>query len=221
MTERIGLLEQRFGRLVVLRDAGRNRHGKALWECICDCGQTKIIAAQSLKSGATKSCGCLIREVAANNTHPEAEKRNRTRKCWDAMLRRCLDSHHPAWQWYGQKGVRVVDRWNPREGGSFENFVADMGYAPEGMALDKDKLGDGLLYGPSTCCWLTMKEQMRYRGGPGAMKFFEFQGQSHSLDEWAEKVGMLKGTLASRLKLGWSIDKALTTPVQRREKSPG
>lgn len=48
----IDLTNKRFGQLVVIE-----YYGKSTWLCKCDCGNTKVVAAYSLKSGATKSCG--------------------------------------------------------------------------------------------------------------------------------------------------------------------
>lgn len=54
------LTGQRFGRLVVLRDSGgRSTGGSVLWLCNCDCGNTCKVQAGRLKTGNTKSCGCL------------------------------------------------------------------------------------------------------------------------------------------------------------------
>ena len=76
------------------------------------------------------------------------------------MLDRCRrNPNHRDYKWYAGKGVKVCDRWDPAKGGSFENFLADMGERPDGKSLDKDRLGDGMLYSPETCCWLTPKEQ--------------------------------------------------------------
>lgn len=44
---------KRFGRLVVLEKA------KGKWLCLCDCGNRKLIASGALRSGSTRSCGCL------------------------------------------------------------------------------------------------------------------------------------------------------------------
>lgn len=52
---------QRFGRLVVIGEA--NESGRVV--CRCDCGNTKVIAKASLTSGATRSCGCLLRETSS------------------------------------------------------------------------------------------------------------------------------------------------------------
>ena len=53
---------ERYGRLVVIKHAGKDHRGKHLWECKCDCGNTKIVVSDNLSSGKSKSCGCLLRE---------------------------------------------------------------------------------------------------------------------------------------------------------------
>ena len=53
------LTDKRFGRLVALREAGRNKFGHVLWECQCDCGNIVIVSRTRL-AYYTKSCGCLL-----------------------------------------------------------------------------------------------------------------------------------------------------------------
>jgi hypothetical protein len=55
----------RFGRLVVLGYGHTNRHGNRCYRCVCDCGDSTVIRGDKLKSGHTRSCGCLQREEAA------------------------------------------------------------------------------------------------------------------------------------------------------------
>ena len=139
-----------------------------------------------------------------------------TRYCWKNMLARCTYANHPAWKDYGGRGVKVCDRWNPKAGGSFENFLADMGLKPNGLTLDKDKLG-GKIYSPETCCWLTPKEQVQYRRGkkePGVV-YLEHNGITLYARQWEKKLKMRKGTLYDRIvRRGWSVERALTTPTQ-------
>lgn len=52
------LAGQRFGNLTVLSRA-ENQKGRTCWNCLCDCGGKKIVAARSLKTGRATSCGCL------------------------------------------------------------------------------------------------------------------------------------------------------------------
>ena len=66
MTFRVfDITSRRYGRAVVLSHVGRNRHRLALWKCRCDCGTTFVTTGQSLRTGDTRSCGCLAREHAA------------------------------------------------------------------------------------------------------------------------------------------------------------
>lgn len=56
------LVGQRFGRLIVLEDTGKRVYKSVVWKCRCDCGNIIEIYAPNLKSGDTRSCGCLHRE---------------------------------------------------------------------------------------------------------------------------------------------------------------
>jgi len=61
-TSKIDLKGQRFSRLVVLKEVGRDKCCRVLWECKCDCGNKTIVNSNSLRRGDTKSCGCLQKE---------------------------------------------------------------------------------------------------------------------------------------------------------------
>ena len=55
----------RYGRLLVIKHAGKDKRNKHLWLCKCDCGNEKVVVADNLSSGKSKSCGCLKREFFA------------------------------------------------------------------------------------------------------------------------------------------------------------
>ena len=58
------LIGQKFNKLTVIEKV-TDEKGKTKWRCKCDCGNEKIIRGDSLRSGHTKSCGCLQREHAS------------------------------------------------------------------------------------------------------------------------------------------------------------
>lgn len=150
------LAGQRFGRLTVIREHGRDKDARAMWYCACDCGVIKPIASRCLLYGTTYSCGCLRREraVARNTTH--ASFGSPTHYSWQAMRIRCRNPRSKDYHRYGGRGIVICDRWD-----KFENFLADMGERPVGKTLDR-RDNDGN-YEPSNCKWSTRKEQAANR----------------------------------------------------------
>lgn len=197
-----------FGRWTVIDpDVGSY---KAL--CRCVCGTEKAVRHSHLKAGNTQSCGCLMKELAAKRLTTHNMRRTRIYKIWNNMQSRCNCPNNTYYARYGGRGVRVCNRWNPKAGGSFENFYADMGEPPTSKhTIDKDKLGDGLLYSPETCCWLTPQEQARHTR---TNKNYTICGLTKCQAEWAEFFGIHRETVRSRLRKGMSIGLALSLPVR-------
>lgn len=201
----INLIGQRFSRLLVQKFAGRDKKGNSYWDCICDCGNITKVRMGCLKRGTTKSCGCLHKEQ--KTTHGQTNSVEFT--IWQGILARCYNEKSPAYKWYGERGIKVCERWLGRRG--FANFLEDMGKRPEGMTLDrKDNDGD---YTPENCRWATWKEQQNNRRGN---HWIEYDGERRTLTQWAEFLGISVFTLSMRLNTyGWSIKKTLTTPVRK------
>ncbi len=71
----IDLINQKFGKLIVISEAGRDKRKNVLWKCLCGCGEIIIICGQLLRYGKTKSCGCFRREVASKPKSEETKKK--------------------------------------------------------------------------------------------------------------------------------------------------
>ena len=146
------LTGQRFGRLVALRPAGRDKYHAVLWECQCDCGKKCIVRGSSLSDGHSRSCGCLHKEEAANQKRTHGMSRSRTYISWEGMIRRCENPKATGFELYGGRGISVCERWH-----KFENFYEDMGERPLGKTIDRsDNEGN---YEPGNCKWSTPHEQ--------------------------------------------------------------
>lgn len=124
------------------------------------------------------------------------------------MLRRCFDPGHPAYHYYGERGITVCQRWTGKSG--FENFVADLGEPPEGLTLERiDNDGN---YEPSNCRWATWKEQAANRR-PGSGR----HSDADSLKQKAARAGLSYMLVYHRINsLSWSEEKALTTPKRAK-----
>lgn len=136
-------------------------------------------------------------------------KPTRMYRKWSSMHRRCVDAGHPAFYRYGGRGIYVCIRWSGKEG--FTNFCLDMGECPEGLTLDR-KNSDGN-YESENCRWSTWKEQAanRKHGGPPR--------QPESMRGLARSSGLPYHVVYQRIAiLGWSKERALTTPVEKRAK---
>ena len=186
------LTGQIFGRLTVVERSGSNGYN-SLWKCKCACGEERVVQSTMLKSGRTQSCGCLQRELAAEQQTTHGLNGSHTHGCWRSMRRRCEDPKHPAYARYGGVGIAVDERWQV-----FENFLADMGEAPSpDHTIERLRNTEG--YGPGNCRWATMEEQQNNRGNNVVVTI---NGKEQSLGRHARELGIPYSTLYDRYKKG-------------------
>lgn len=143
----IDITGQRFGRLVAVQRAGTDKFGEMMWLCKCDCGDTPSVRSSALRKGLTTSCGCWRRENTGQRYRTHGRSTSPEYASYRAMLRRCYDSTHRAWPWYGGRGIQVCDQWL----NSFETFLAALGPRPAGWTLDR--IENDKDYGPDNCRW--------------------------------------------------------------------
>lgn len=208
MRQIVDIRGRRFGRVKVLNNAGRSPDGYILWECVCDCGNKKVIVGKYLKNGSTRSCGCLGAEVRISKATTHGMHKSSTYASWTGLIQRCYNQKDKNYLNYGGRGITVCRRWLD----SFENFLADMGVKPANKTIDRNN-NDGN-YEKSNCQWATCKEQARNRR---TNLLITHRNKTKTVVEWAEKLGINYNTLYDRIYRGWSAEKALTAPVQNHK----
>lgn len=166
----IDLEGQHFGRLTVIEESGRTVDSKVLWLCRCQCGTTLEVRGTYLRSGHTKSCGCLNREIASATMTSTMTKhgdcrtgvgphdRTRLYLIWSQMRYRCLSPTAPAYNWYGGRGITVCEEWTDYN--IFKDWALASGYRDD---LCIDRIDNDGNYEPGNCQWITKAENSRKR----------------------------------------------------------
>jgi len=195
----------RVGRLIALECRGGKR---CSWLCRCDCGTEKLVRADHLQSGRTKSCGCFSREAAAQRGRTQFKTHGGTKtptyRSWRQMIRRCYDAKHPPYRDYGARGIGVCSSWR-----DFAAFLRDMGPRPEGHTLGRKNVNGH--YEPGNCGWETPREQANNRR---SNRIIVWQGKSQNVAQWAAEFGFSRHVLKDRLlRYGWPLERAMTEPL--------
>lgn len=121
MGRRVDLTGQQFGRLTVLEFAGLiGKNG--YWYCECECGSWSLVPTHNLKSGGTKSCGCLATEVKRETGRQLGKARLKHGGCMNDSV----STEYRAWM----KMRWESDTPYPEEWTDFQKFFRDVGWKP-------------------------------------------------------------------------------------------
>jgi hypothetical protein len=192
-TKFIDLTGHKYGRWTVLKMAPR-RGALIFWECVCECGVVKEIRGCNLRSGISKSCGCLNYEVIHGVDHGMTGSREYG--CWINMRDRCSNPKNTHWKMYGGRGITVCQRWQR----SFHNFYADMGPS-NGLTIERIDVNGN--YEPDNCKWIPASEQAWNK--TNSRKIIAF-GEEKLFIEWARFLDIDASLLHYHLRTGKTME---------------
>lgn len=201
------LTGNKYGRLTVISLQSRE-NGTPKWNCICECGKELVVSGKSLKSGFTKSCGCL-KEESSRKEKKHGKAKSRLYRIYNHIKGRCLntsDNHYPL---YGGRGISICDEWQGENGFiNFYNWSMENGYSDK---LTIDRIDNNGNYSPENCRWVNNEVQSNNRRNNRKLTAF---GETHTIAEWSRLKGVGSSTILQRLKRGDTPEDSLRQVIK-------
>ena len=191
---------QRFGRLTVIKEADNRHYARrnSYWECLCDCGNTIVIQGGALRSGHTRSCGCLVKELLAERATTHGMSYDRLYQTWADMKQRCSNPRCKSYPDYGGRGISYADEWNNFE--VFREYALSVGY-DDTLTIERIDVNGN--YEPGNVKFIPLKEQIRNKRNSIHLTY---KGIEKTLGEWAGQFGVNRGTAWFRYKDNLSFE---------------
>ncbi len=210
------LVGKRFGELLVIGEGIPHiRESGAMtrkWRCLCDCDNIIDVFPDSLIGNRTVSCGCsrYLRMAEKITTHGATKNHSQTGEygIWLGIKSRCKHKQ------IGYADISVCERWTCKEG--FSNFLTDMGPRPS-KKHSIDRIDNKGHYCPENCRWATIAVQARNKS---TTKLITFNNKTQCITDWGIELGISNKIISKRLKDEWTVEEALTTPVNTRKSKP-
>lgn len=199
------MISKKFGRLTVLEELAERKHGTKVYKCQCDCGNIVDVRKDMLKSGNTKSCGCLQREKAsttAKNKRIHGKSKTRLYGIYHHIINRCCNKNVLNYSNYGGRGITICEEWL-NDFMAFYNWSISNGYN-DNLTIDRIDVNGN--YEPSNCRWVTPKQQSNNRR---SSILLNYNGEIKTIKQWSEKLSCKYGTMVARYHAGWSTKDVL------------
>lgn len=206
MKKETGLvIGEKYGRWLIIEDMGylynkNTGKNRRIVKCQCECGVIKTMVLAVLISGATKSCGCLRKDITILKSTTHGFAKTDLYYVWVNIKGRCYNPKNASYKWYGGKGIDVCEEWR-NDFVIFRDWAIANGWK-KGLQFDRknNKLG----YSPSNCRIVTCKQNC---GNKTNNVLLTINGETKILQEWCNFYGIKQTTVQQRIKYGWSKDK--------------
>ena len=188
---------QKFGKLTAIQPVGRTKAGYVTWECICECGGSKIVNGHDLVNYHVKSCGCIKKNIMERAKIKKEKRLSKIFSIWKGMKRRCLYISSINYKNYGGRGIKICNDWLIFE--NFAKWAMSNGYKAT-LTLDRiDNNGD---YSPENCRWITILEQQNNRRNNVFIL-------GKTLAQWSRHLGIPYTRLKSWRQRGKDLEKII------------
>lgn len=157
---------KKYNMLTILEYVGKNKDGRKLFKCKCDCGKEVITQHRLIKNGNSKSCGCynLIRiKLQRKKGYPRTinGKATRLNTIYNNMKLRCYNKNSEKYKFYGARGIKICDEWLGENGFNiFSEWAIKNGYEE---CLTIDRIDNNGNYEPLNCRWIDLITQNKNR----------------------------------------------------------
>jgi hypothetical protein len=206
----VNITNKVFGRLTVLGYIGKNKKGRSVWLCECDCGNYVSVVGYSLEGNNTTSCGCYWKEKQKdrNFKHGQAVTCQKTKvyAAWRSIINRCYNETFYYYKNYGGRGITIAQEWR----NDFISFYAHVGDPPSNKH-SIDRIDNDKGYIPGNLRWATASQQSKNRSNTIIL---EFNGIKRCISEWARVINVKQQCIYYRYKKGWCTFCIFTTPTK-------
>lgn len=177
-------IKDKIGRWEILSESTitYSNYSKRSYICLCDCGVKRNVSAESIEKGASKSCGCLGRELLSLSKRTHGQRKTRVYAAWTHMKSRCYNPNNLAYPNYGGRGILVCPEW-------VNDYAAFFKYVGESPSTKHtlDRINNDGNYEPGNVRWATKKEQGANRR---TNKYIEHNGINMIKSRWAKLFGI-------------------------------
>ena len=206
------LTGMKFNRLTVVRCCNRptsdpeDMRREVRWQCVCDCGGVTEVTTGNIRSGGVKSCGCLRGDATRDAKVTHGLSDSTEMRIWGNLVQRVTNPRNPSYPRYGGRGIDLDPRWL-----RFDAFYSDMGPRPPG-GLTLERVDNNKGYWPWNCIWA---DAITQGNNQRTNRILTLHGRSQSTSAWCRELNLAYGTVTCRVnRLGWSDERALTTPTK-------
>ena len=211
----------KFNHLTVLEEFPyRYNDGKVMWIVQCDCEAKTIFAVtgKAVRTGSTRSCGCIqVESVAKRNLkHGYSYRGNRSRLIGihNDMIRRCYNPKRKHYESYGGRGITVCDEWRDKENGTanfikwaFANgFYEQSKKTSKGELLSIERKDVNGPYCPENCIWIPLKEQGRNKQSSTTFNIARILVSGGDL---IDRFDLDKNFIGSKVHNGWTSNSVI------------